>query len=119
MGEAAGGFAEDDFGEGAAAVVLRQGGGVALDVGGEGAGVPGELEASGLTVGVLVGPTMTTGFRTPGGVRPVDFFPRTRGRGISGDLKPLTQEIVSVLNPEVTLGDLAKDIARSGYPTTA
>ncbi|MBD0420213.1 hypothetical protein H0H10_13740 [Streptomyces sp. TRM S81-3] len=41
--EAAGGFAEDDFGEGAAAVVLRQGS-VAVDVGGEGAGVPGELE---------------------------------------------------------------------------
>jgi len=29
LGEAASGFAEDDFGEGAAAVVLRQGGGVA------------------------------------------------------------------------------------------
>lgn len=38
LGEAAGGFAEDDFGEGAAAVVLRQGGGVALDVGGDRAG---------------------------------------------------------------------------------
>lgn len=44
LGEAAGGFAENDVGEGAAAVVLRQGGGVALDIGGEGAGVPGELE---------------------------------------------------------------------------
>ncbi|MFJ3250816.1 hypothetical protein [Streptomyces sp. NPDC086782] len=34
------------------------------------------------------------------------------------DLKPLTQEIVSSLNPEVTLGNLAKDIAQIGYPTT-
>ncbi|UXY24328.1 hypothetical protein N8I84_40975 [Streptomyces cynarae] len=34
------------------------------------------------------------------------------------DLTPLTQEIVSALNPEVTLGDLAKDIAQIGYPTT-
>lgn len=44
LGQASGGFAEDDFGEGAAAVVLGQGGGVALDVGGECAGVPGQLE---------------------------------------------------------------------------
>ncbi|MEU6657337.1 hypothetical protein ABZ904_50890 [Streptomyces sp. NPDC046900] len=34
------------------------------------------------------------------------------------DLTPLTQEIVSALNPEVTLGGLAKDIAQIGYPTT-
>ncbi|MEU9368206.1 hypothetical protein AB0D71_26670 [Streptomyces avermitilis] len=34
------------------------------------------------------------------------------------DLKPLTQEIVSALNPEVILGDLGKDIAQIGFPTT-
>ncbi|GHB72186.1 hypothetical protein GCM10010377_73480 [Streptomyces viridiviolaceus] len=50
LGEAAGCFVKDDCGEGAAAVVLRQGGGVALDVGGEGAGVPGELESDPLVV---------------------------------------------------------------------
>jgi hypothetical protein len=44
------GFSEDDFGEGAAAVVLGQGGGVALDVGGDRAGVPGELEGDLLVV---------------------------------------------------------------------
>lgn len=32
------------------------------------------------------------------------------------DLKPLTQEVVSALNPEVRLEDLAEDIARIGYP---
>ncbi len=44
LGQVAGGFAEDDFGEGAAAVVPRKGGGVALDVGGDCVGVPGQLE---------------------------------------------------------------------------
>lgn len=33
------------------------------------------------------------------------------------DLRPLTQEIVSALNQEVTLRDLAEDIAEIGYPT--
>jgi hypothetical protein len=33
--QSTGGFAEDDFGEGPAAVALRQGGGVASDVGGD------------------------------------------------------------------------------------
>lgn len=50
MGETAGGFAEDGFGEDAAAVVLRQGGGVALDVGGDRAGVPDDLEGGLLVV---------------------------------------------------------------------
>ncbi|UNM11850.1 hypothetical protein J4032_10100 [Streptomyces formicae] len=49
-GQASVGFAEDDFGEGAAAVALGQGGGVAADVGGHGAGVPGELEGDLLVV---------------------------------------------------------------------
>lgn len=43
-GQASGGFAQDDFGEGAAAVVLRQGGGVAPDIGGHRAGVARQLE---------------------------------------------------------------------------
>ncbi len=43
-GEAAVGFAKDDFGEGAAAVTLGQDGNETPDVGGELAGVPGELE---------------------------------------------------------------------------
>jgi len=42
--ETAGSFAEDDFGKGAAAVVLRQGGGVALDIGGHCPSVPGQME---------------------------------------------------------------------------
>ncbi|MDF3291544.1 hypothetical protein [Streptomyces silvisoli] len=32
------------------------------------------------------------------------------------DLKPLTQDVVSALNPEVRLEDLAEDIAQIGYP---
>ncbi|MGW0395556.1 hypothetical protein ACWDYJ_32725 [Streptomyces sp. NPDC003042] len=32
------------------------------------------------------------------------------------DLKPLTQEVVSALNPAVRLEDLAEDITRIGYP---
>ncbi|MEU9139305.1 hypothetical protein AB0D33_25665 [Streptomyces sp. NPDC048404] len=32
------------------------------------------------------------------------------------DLKPLTQEVVSALNPEVRLEDLAEDIAQIAYP---
>ena len=32
------------------------------------------------------------------------------------DLKPLTQEIVSALNPDVDLADLAEDAAQIGYP---
>jgi hypothetical protein len=32
------------------------------------------------------------------------------------DLKPLTQVIVSALNPEVRLGDLAQDVTQIGYP---
>jgi hypothetical protein len=34
-------------------------------------------------------------------------------------LRPLSQELVSSLNPEVTLSDLAKDIAEIGYPQPA
>jgi hypothetical protein len=34
------------------------------------------------------------------------------------DLKPLTQEIVSALNPEVALRDLSEDTAQIGYPGT-
>lgn len=49
-GEAAVGFTEYDFGEGTAAVALGQGGGVSSDVGGHGAGVPGELEGDLLVV---------------------------------------------------------------------
>lgn len=30
--------------------------------------------------------------------------------------RPLTEEMVSALNPEITLADLAKDIAQIGYP---
>lgn len=53
-----GGYAEEDFSEGATAVVLGQCGGVAPDVGGHGAGVPDELEGdllvvAGFEVGVL------------------------------------------------------------------
>ncbi|MFD7757640.1 hypothetical protein [Streptomyces sp. NPDC059757] len=32
------------------------------------------------------------------------------------DLKPLTQDVVSALNPEARLWDLAEDIAQIGYP---
>ncbi len=32
-------------------------------------------------------------------------------------LRPLTPELVAALNPEVTLADLAEDIAEIGYPT--
>ncbi|MEY2242313.1 hypothetical protein AB8A21_05045 [Streptomyces sp. BF23-18] len=32
------------------------------------------------------------------------------------DFRPLTQEVVSALNPEVRLEDLAEDIAQIGYP---
>jgi len=32
-------------------------------------------------------------------------------------LRPLTQEVVSALNPELDLADLAGDIAEIGYPT--
>jgi hypothetical protein len=32
------------------------------------------------------------------------------------DLKPLTQEVVSALNPSGRLEDLAEDIAQIGYP---
>ncbi|WP_123559955.1 hypothetical protein [Kitasatospora cineracea] len=32
------------------------------------------------------------------------------------DLKPLTQDIVAALNPEVRIEDLAEDIAQIGYP---
>jgi hypothetical protein len=35
------------------------------------------------------------------------------------DLKPLTQEVVSALNPAVQLEDLAEDIAQIGYPVSA
>ncbi|CAM5543815.1 hypothetical protein I6J42_34595 (plasmid) [Streptomyces californicus] len=49
-GQAAFGFAEDDFGEGAAAVALGQCGGETPDVGGDRAGVAGELEGDLLVV---------------------------------------------------------------------
>ncbi|MGW8768501.1 hypothetical protein ACWGN5_39175 [Streptomyces sp. NPDC055815] len=32
-------------------------------------------------------------------------------------LRPLTPEVVAALNPEVTLADLAEDVAEIGYPT--
>ncbi|MFF3394767.1 hypothetical protein ACFYW1_28005 [Streptomyces sp. NPDC002669] len=41
MGQAPGGFAEDDFGEGASAVVLRQAGDMLLDFGYDRAGMAG------------------------------------------------------------------------------
>jgi hypothetical protein len=31
-------------------------------------------------------------------------------------LRPLSQELVSLLNPEVSLTDLARDISEVGYP---
>jgi hypothetical protein len=31
-------------------------------------------------------------------------------------LRPLSQEVVSLLNPEISLGDLAQDISEIGYP---
>jgi hypothetical protein len=34
-------------------------------------------------------------------------------------LRPLSQELVSSLNPEVTLSGLAKDVAEIGYPQPA
>lgn len=33
------------------------------------------------------------------------------------DLKPLTQDVIAALNPEVRLDELAADIAQIGYPT--
>ncbi|GAA2285885.1 hypothetical protein GCM10010415_65140 [Streptomyces atrovirens] len=72
----AGGFVKDDLGEGAAAVILRQGG-VALDVSGNGAGVSGELE------GDLLGrlrPWQRLGDRAADQVR----FTGVRARGGAG-----------------------------------
>lgn len=34
-------------------------------------------------------------------------------------LRPLSQKLVSSLNSEVTLADLAEDIAETGYPRSA
>lgn len=70
--QAADGFAEDDFGKGAAAVTPGQRGGVAPDVGGDRTGVPGEPESDLLVVAdcerVGAGPreriALTLGHRT-------------------------------------------------------
>ncbi len=45
-------------------------------------------------------------------------MPRARATstGLRHALRPLNQELVSLLNPEVSLTDLAQDISEIGYP---
>jgi hypothetical protein len=48
-----------------------------------------------------------------------DYYEVSVDLGMVGQvyaLRPLSQEVVSLLNPEISLGDLAQDISEIGYP---